>query len=461
LDTVDEQEPRSTRALVEGATATDAAIGSVGHPALACREPRDPPHPSGPRRTSPGRGRGLLAGLATATIDEHTGPTGIAALRSAWTSLTSRLVSGSFTQSFHWYHAYARHLCPRPDRLRVFTLTREGRVTAILPLELRSVRVRKMGFRAWCLPDVDHVPLRSVIVAPEENGAEALAAFVAHLTQRPGGPGLLVLGGMSRKFSEMISAGPLRGRLESRPARACDIIRTSRPYAQVLASLSKNFRGNLRKARNKLAQMPGVEFRVASGSEMGPAVREFIRVESLGWKGAGGTGTALGLHPGASAFYTALGEEHESAQVGSLWVGGICIAAQLRIRTGHELAVLKIGYDERFARLAPGQLLLEETIRSCCASADIHELNLVTDTAWHADWRPERRELATIYISLGGVGGKTALSLLRSRVAATLSSSLTRLRRGPGGLRDAGTAAAIESSRQDGVAAVVAHLPKP
>src|SRR5690606_17756733 len=75
----------------------------------------------------------------------------------------------------------------------------------------------------------------------------------------------------------------------------------------LLDRLSKNFRGSLRKARNKLARLAGVEVRWArEPAEIYPAFERFLEVEASGWKGDGGIGTAIQLDPTLRAFYGGL-----------------------------------------------------------------------------------------------------------------------------------------------------------
>ncbi len=79
------------------------------------------------------------------------------------------------------------------------------------------------------------------------------------------------------------------------PQAGWGVVDCSRPFDETFSALSKNFRGNLRKARNKLAKLEGVEFVSARGpEELASALEVFLDVEASGWKGASGTGTASG-----------------------------------------------------------------------------------------------------------------------------------------------------------------------
>jgi hypothetical protein len=85
------------------------------------------------------------------------------------------------------------------------------------------------------------------------------------------------------------------------------------------------------------------------------------------------------------------------------------------MRTGNEYAILKIGYDERYSKVAPGQLLIEHTLERCCDDPGIAQLNLVSGTAWHRDWRPISVPLQQGYLAIDRWSGPLLIAMLRLR----------------------------------------------
>jgi len=75
-------------------------------------------------------------------------------------------------------------------------------------------------------------------------------------------------------------------------------------------------------------------------------------------------------------------------QINLLWCDDTCIAAQFGIRTGTTLSLLKIGYNEQYARFSPGYLLLE-SILDKAVDHDIKLLSLVTSPPWAQRWHPD------------------------------------------------------------------------
>jgi len=162
-------------------------------------------------------------------------------------------------------------------------------------------------------------------------------------------------------------------------------VRVASTFEDFQSRLSDNFLGNLRKARNKLAKLPGVQTEFLTGEHAtAEHFGRFAEVEASGWKGR--KGTALGASPALVAFYTALSSR--LAQEGWLeWHflngDGKTLAGHLGLRFGRSMVLLKIGYDEAYAKCGPGNLLFDHTVRRVFEHGDIDEINCLTDMPWH------------------------------------------------------------------------------
>ena len=101
-----------------------------------------------------------------------------------------------------------------------------------------------------------------------------------------------------------------------------------------------------------------------------------------------------------------------------LRVSGRCIAAQFCLRVDRSLYILKIGYDESYSRLAPGNMLLEYVLRRCDSERDIDIVNLASGAAWHADWKPawDLRNDAMVFNNT--VRGRIAYVLVQAKELA-------------------------------------------
>ncbi len=167
---------------------------------------------------------------------------------------------------------------------------------------------------------------------------------------------------------------------------------TSATYEHATQAMSSKFRSNLRR-RARLAES-SAPLRFQSyrwQQEMAEGFRLFLEVEASGWKGPTGTSSAIRCRPGMLAFYTGLVREfapRNECVINILWHGEQAIAAQFGLRVGRTLHLLKIGYRDAQAVLAPGILLHERTIRHACEDPEIDVLSLVNNPPWARSFRP-------------------------------------------------------------------------
>ena len=91
--------------------------------------------------------------------------------------------------------------------------------------------------------------------------------------------------------------------------------------------------------------------------------------------------------------------------------------------------VLKIAYDEVFARYSPGTLLFEKTLERAYADVDTEEVNCLTDMEWHKPWQMLSRDYfdcryfpATIVGATTGWLPRVAYRALKHLSAGTVGS---------------------------------------
>lgn len=166
-------------------------------------------------------------------------------------------------------------------------------------------------------------------------------------------------------------------------------------------TLHGNFRRNLRKAANRVAREHAVAFEFVGGQEAeDPALlTRFLHVETSGWKGE--TGTAIAGSPDLVAFYETL--TRRLAQRGwlewhTLALDGEPVACHLAVRLGGAVALPKIGYDEKFARFGPGNLLFKELLDRSFADPATDEVNCLTDQPWHVNWGMPQIDYAEVMV---------------------------------------------------------------
>jgi len=93
-------------------------------------------------------------------------------------------------------------------------------------------------------------------------------------------------------------------------------------------------------------------------------LEESLRCEAAGWKGR--TGSALLSDPNRGQFYqnyASIACEKGILRLCFMRIGGEVAATQIAVESGERFWLLKVGYNEDFARCSPGHLLMIETLR--------------------------------------------------------------------------------------------------
>jgi len=330
---------------------------------------------------------------------DYSGREGLARIKADWKRLASRLESARFFHLYEWYWSYVESLELCDTAMHFFIAYRDGEPMAVFPLRSGS-RVRLgMRFRFLELPQHPQLPLADFIGEQSDMTRGVLNALLSYLGEsREDSPSLppwdyIVLQWLladSCAVAWIDHDRPSRALLQEAGKSNSIVLPSS--YSEIEKTFSKNFRGDLRKARNKLNALPGVEVcSTRDRATLETLFEEFLEVESSGWKGTGGTATAIKLHPEELQFYrnliatfAALG----GCEINLLRADGKCIAGQFCLRVGDTYYVLKIGYDESRSRLAPGNMLLERLLQRLTAEGAIKAVSLVTSFKWHDNWKP-------------------------------------------------------------------------
>lgn len=373
------------------------------------------------------------------SIIEYRGRPGLEQLEADWRRLYAAMPTRSRYHAYEAQLAYLINLCEAPALARYLALTDGDSVRAICPLEAVNDRSLRLPLGAWALPSHPHW-IATDVVAPEGEARLALLPIVVgFLRKHADRRGLLVLGPApetSTLWQGLRGVAP--GKYRTHLATPSNFFDCSTPYDQLMERLSKHFRRNLRAHRNKLQALGEVRLVNVVGQEgLETELETFLAVEVSGWKGQAGAGSAIRLHPNLVAFYgdltrTMLGPE-DRCEINSLYVEGRCVASQFCVRTGVEYTILKIAYDETFARFGPGQLLFERTLERCCADPGIDRLDLVSDASWFRDWQTQRTPMQQAHVAIDRWSGRPLVALVGFRYG--LARRIVRKLRGPEGAR--------------------------
>jgi CelD/BcsL family acetyltransferase involved in cellulose biosynthesis len=173
------------------------------------------------------------------------------------------------------------------------------------------------------------------------------------------------------------------------------------PWDELTKKLSKNFRKSLRAARRRAEEMGALSYQaVTTMPQLERACDEFLQVESSGWKGAAGTGTAIAADPQLVRFYKELTRrfaEQGRCHIHVLRDGEKPIAAQFALLDETTVYTLKTGYDESYSKISPGHLLDQHTFSWYGNHSGLKEINLASDAPYLDAWKPQRMAVHNVY----------------------------------------------------------------
>lgn len=161
-------------------------------------------------------------------------------------------------------------------------------------------------------------------------------------------------------------------------------------------SLSKNFLRNYRRIGRRIQEQPDVRFRFDTGNSESNA-EQFMDIEHQGWKAQ--RKTSIRSDESYVKFFRLLTkrlEEQGWLRWAFLDIGDKPVAGQFMVQNGSTLYVVKIGYDEAFAKLSPGAVLFGHVIEQAFASGETSEINFMSGYSWMNDWNVQTRRLADI-----------------------------------------------------------------
>lgn len=344
---------------------------------------------------------------------------GLESLKDTWNEIVSGMNRRHFFHLWEWHFSYLKCLEPDPQSFQYFLFTKEKMPVAIFPLRATKVFLGGMQLRALASPSHSHMLLGDLICNKDALHLPLFQLLSQYLRDQKKTWDLIQL------YRLLEDACALQLILKHPPAiyaqthdGRCDFIDTTVEYTSFVSGLSKNFRRSLKRARQYLDKLSGVEFSFTqNGSALEERLDTFMNVEASGWKGAQGSGTAIKLNQNLGCFYRTLTSKlsaFDNVSINTLNADGKCIAAQFCILLDNTAYIVKIGYDESYKRYAPGNLLLDFFVKKCIEDCTIMNINLLTDAEWHVDWKPYSYDKSTLYIFNATPPGLIGFVILKS-----------------------------------------------
>jgi hypothetical protein len=329
-------------------------------------------------------------------IELFSGSQGIRTLAPAWQSLTEQVSRKRHFHLVEWCLALAEtfeqhNLVP----LRCLALVESNSLVAVIPCRFMRIHLGSKSLSAIRLVSdhLENLTARDIVIAPHLVNGEFFSEFSSLLAKVDSRWQVLSLEGL---LPDSLAARALEHSVKiprfKMPGGAWGKIQfiSCGRGADPFAHLTKSFKQNLRTANNKLSSAC-VSFESArTKNDLNGLLPEFLRVESSGWKGQGGT-SAL-KEPITSTFLQRLilhfGSKGD-CEICVMRVGGQPIAALFGITANRIWYIFKTGYDETHHRASPGHLILENLLKQIAIDHSFDTVTPYNAPPWFHAWKPD------------------------------------------------------------------------
>jgi CelD/BcsL family acetyltransferase involved in cellulose biosynthesis len=258
-----------------------------------------------------------------------------------------------------WMLAWWRHLAPAGAELRLLAV-RDGReLVALAPWYVTARTGARTDMRFLGAELSDRV---DVLCAPgcEDDAAAALRAAIAQVRPAPDLVAFEAVPAASRWTRRL--AGGLSGRLRLAPYRtsarpAPTVTLPSGPPEGWLAGRSRNFRGQMGRARRQLEKRRGGVRQITDPGEMCASIDVLLRLHAARWEGRAPSGlTAPGVRELLVQACADLGPDR--LRLWAAEIEGELISVQLFHAAGGEIKYWNGGWMEEHAGLKPTMLTI-------------------------------------------------------------------------------------------------------
>ena len=321
-------------------------------------------------------------------VDVLTRIVDIRAVAPGWDVLAAR--AGSPLLRADWFLACAETLCAETD-LRVVVVRSKDAICAVAPLAV----VRRGG--------VEWLELLGVSVLYEPSGflydgVESLHHLVRTIVSLRMPTVLARISAESPIQATFRELTGYRGLVLSRRTASAAYVCTDGEWEAYFQTISGQRRYDYQRKRKRMERLGQVAVRIErpdSLADLPHLLEEVFRVEGAGWKSR--SGSALLANERVRMFiarYSEMACDRGALRVCFLEVQGEAIATILGIQDAQRFWVLKIGYDEEWARCSPGIQLTMETLRYAFEQGlEAYEF-LGSEEPWQAMW-PRRHHALT------------------------------------------------------------------
>jgi CelD/BcsL family acetyltransferase involved in cellulose biosynthesis len=330
-------------------------------------------------------------------------------LRSTWNDLATAAGIDHPFLSFEWVQTWWECF-GRGNALFVVVVKDRSGPIGIAPLMLSHGRM--YGLRVRQLESIGNLHTRRFGFIIARAWREAYRAIWAHVREQRARWDVLRLCQLpedSQTLAEVRSLaaadGYLTGTWRSDDSPYVSLAGTWETYAK---GLDAKHRSNLRNRLKRLGGLGEVGLEtVSTAAQVQAALDDGMRLEAAAWKGD--AGTSINSQPEIRLFYTRFAERAARGgwlRLNFLTIDGCRIAFHYSVRCANKLYLLKPGYDPRYARYSPSNLLCFHVLQDGFQDGLVEYDFLGASDPWKLDWTKETRPHHWLYVFSDALRGR-------------------------------------------------------
>lgn len=322
---------------------------------------------------------------------------------------------------YQWIDDWSNHFAPE-SKVRAYALQNgAGEIVGIFPVIFTDEKPFGLNCNIVSFPANSH-SFRTDILAKEEQRSALFVDWFKYLQRTQKFDYL--------KFKEFLYDPSLFDALKTHGIRFSLEEKKQPPYLEIQGSWEDyfktrkgHFRRNLRRRmRNAQKEFGPVTYRVFDGSdsELEEWIDEGFTLEASGWKGK--RGSAILNSEQVKQFYFDIAKHFNARKmlhVGSVFFGDRMVAFNFSLVYDGVFYLLKIAYDESFARYSPGQIMMYHVLQSVFAQGLKGFDFLGPNMPWKREWTDKSHDHYT-FLVYGPTWKGRYLYLINSKIAPAL-----------------------------------------
>jgi Acetyltransferase (GNAT) domain len=330
----------------------------------------------------------------------------LCALAPAWRQLNRRMRTVRHFHVPEWFLALVQALDQYDDTNYLFIVIYDRyELVGIVPLQAVDIDLYGIPLKAFrVLSNIrDTLTTRDIILAESLDSGDVLTAFIGYLNDLDASWDVVVFAGAlsdscAKAAAQKAAALPIISTTGGASGRAEFI--SCGPDDQPLKRLSQNLRQNLRTAHNKSTSKTARFICAQRPEELSVFYDKLSSVEASGWKQE--DSSIIQNNPRFNAFLRNLicylGPTGD-VEIHLMEICGITISAMFCVVVNGTCFIHVIGYNETYSQVSPGNLLMENLIKTRGSRGNLTSITTYYAPPWFATWKPDKTlEVSNIYV---------------------------------------------------------------